>query len=342
MKLFAVFLTLVLSVAPLAQAEVSYFSPATWNPEYEPLNKYPSYILPHDIRDNRYEDVRRYLRRMRATPALHGFVPFEEWGAMALVYPTRALPRVSPKKRVLVLANRLDDHVAHSKHLAEILPQLHDMGLEPHVLPVAALARLNADERKNFYRVLGAHFSMLVALGGADLDYRLYDTENRGSVNFNGERDFWEIDVVRGIYQHTNMLILGICRGAQLIAVAFGCKMDQEIANVKEYDLKQPYQGNIKQSVYLFPTKNNILQFLAQIPQSAIPRPLVLVSDHHQGWVIPPDHPMFQVSARTIEGVPKFFESYDGRIIGSQNHIERDADGDGGTVLRNCTLLLSP
>ena len=68
----------------------------------------------------------------------------------------------------------------------------------------------------------------LVLCGGGDLESTLYGQENRGSHSPDRERDRAELALFRAFYG-AGRPILGICRGMQLINVALGGDLIQDL-----------------------------------------------------------------------------------------------------------------
>ena len=68
----------------------------------------------------------------------------------------------------------------------------------------------------------------LVLCGGGDLESTLYGQENRGSHPPDRERDRAEMALFRAFYG-AGRPILGICRGMQLINVALGGDLIQDL-----------------------------------------------------------------------------------------------------------------
>jgi len=68
----------------------------------------------------------------------------------------------------------------------------------------------------------------LVLCGGGDIESARYNQENRGSQPPDRERDRAELALFRAFYQ-AGRPILGICRGMQLINVALGGDMIQDL-----------------------------------------------------------------------------------------------------------------
>lgn len=66
----------------------------------------------------------------------------------------------------------------------------------------------------------------LVLTGGGDVSPSLYGMENAGSMGVDPRRDALETELIR---RFTGRPILGICRGAQLLNVALGGSLIQDI-----------------------------------------------------------------------------------------------------------------
>jgi len=70
----------------------------------------------------------------------------------------------------------------------------------------------------------------LLLPGGDDIDPCHYGQENCGSVGIDAERDRLEFEALDAFVK-SGQPVLGICRGAQLINVAFGGSLFQDIPN---------------------------------------------------------------------------------------------------------------
>lgn len=69
----------------------------------------------------------------------------------------------------------------------------------------------------------------LLLSGGGDVDPRSYGEANVAAKDENLAADAWELALVTAARQR-QMPVVGICRGMQVIAVAHGGRLDQEIA----------------------------------------------------------------------------------------------------------------
>ena len=92
----------------------------------------------------------------------------------------------------------------------------------------------------------------LILCGGVDIHPKWYNEEINGTVNIDEKRDASEFKLVQAFID-AKKPIMGICRGCQLLNVAFGGTLYQDIENSKEHSLslllsirhqcvwKQPY-----------------------------------------------------------------------------------------------------
>jgi putative glutamine amidotransferase len=69
----------------------------------------------------------------------------------------------------------------------------------------------------------------LLLSGGGDLDPRSYGADNLAAKDERLDADRWEIALAQGA-RARRMPLVGICRGMQVLAVAEGGRLDQEIA----------------------------------------------------------------------------------------------------------------
>ncbi len=331
--------------------------PSLWDPGAREgvASGYLRYIIPAEEGVSSFQPIRNYLLYLQSPEniALQSVVPISEWKKLSSSIPVRPLPPAEKgRPRVLLLANRTSDHQANPKRLLDIIAQLEERGAEAFVLPVGAVGRLSASEKVTFYQHLGQMFGQQRAaafpLGGQDIDPSQYGEEVNGAVGTNARMDEEEIDVIRGIYDHTEMHIIGICRGDQAIGVAFGCKMHQHIFSKEGPGTRVATEGNVLRSNRVLRTNYQVLEALLEdvdaLRRSGDGRYRArLVHDHHQAVALEkgqplrrPQDPILEPNMRLGDGsVITGFESVDrnGRVVlGFQPHIERERDGLGGKI----------
>jgi putative glutamine amidotransferase len=180
----------------------------------------------------------------------------------------------------------------------------------------------------------------LLLTGGDDVDAKRYDEEN---LSFNGdfseERDLFEIELCKSAARRKKP-ILGICRGIQLLNVAMGGTLFQDIE--RQNAGKKPIMHYQKAPSY------SCVHYIKIEPGSQISRALQLSDEscetiaagedgflsiqvnsfHHQG--VKDVAPGFKVSAFASDGIVEAIEPKDGSdlnlhafTVGVQWHPER-------------------
>lgn len=153
-------------------------------------------------------------------------------------------------------------------------------------------------------------FDGLVLTGGGDVEPRLYGQEDRGSLPPDPTRDRAELALVRA-YLAAGKPILGICRGCQILNVALGGTLIQDLGEALnpfhrrfETDKVHPIQaseGSVLHSLY---------------------GPLFHVnSAHHQAVDIPGAGAV--ITARSEAGVAEALDLPGCPVLGVQFHPER-------------------
>lgn len=92
----------------------------------------------------------------------------------------------------------------------------------------AIVLQIPRDAPERAERVL-AGADALVMIGGEDVDPSFYGQENRGSKTTNVDADAFDLALVREA-QRRNLPLFAICRGHQLLNVALGGTLHQDIA----------------------------------------------------------------------------------------------------------------
>lgn len=155
--------------------------------------------------------------------------------------------------------------------------------------------------------------SGLLLTGGGDVDPALYGEALDGSMGIEPERDEMEMALFRYAIEE-NMPTLGICRGMQLINVAMGGRLIQDLPG---HTLPE-FQSAVHQ-VYVSPGS----RFGAIIGAGAIYR---TNSRHHQGLKEAQRAPSLMASAYHPEdGIVEALESPEHPwLVGVQCHPERE------------------
>ena len=81
---------------------------------------------------------------------------------------------------------------------------------------------------------VSTEYDGLIICGGNDIDPAYYNEEMNGSVNIDSKRDMAEFALAKAFAKEKKP-IFGICRGCQLLNVAFGGNLYQDISNASEH-----------------------------------------------------------------------------------------------------------
>jgi putative glutamine amidotransferase len=212
----------------------------------------------------------------------------------------RALPTYLGERTVLdALDPAYSDRVADAGGFPLIVPRP----------PAVHIARL-ADE------VLDLADGLLLS-GGGDVDPAAYGQERRRVEEADPEADAWEIALLHAAHAR-RMPTLGICRGAQVMAVAFGGTLAQELA---AETLHQDLSAMTPEAIL---TERHEVELE---PGSAVAnlfggRPVLRVNTIHHHAVADPGE--LQVTARAPGGLIEAVEPADGwPALGVQWHPEK-------------------
>ena len=143
----------------------------------------------------------------------------------------------------------------------------------------------------------------LLLTGGGDIDPTLFGEEPLpGLGNIVPERDLFEVALVKRMLE-LNKPILGICRGAQIMSIAMGGDMYQDIYSQKDGPLLQHDQQapNWHGSHFVEVTEGSLLREIVGMDKFKVN------SYHHQALRNMPEG--FIVSGVASDGVIEAFES---------------------------------
>ena len=151
--------------------------------------------------------------------------------------------------------------------------------------------------------------------GGGDVDPARYGAENRGSKDIDGARDELEIALVEAAVG-AGMPVLGICRGAQVLGVALGGTLVQDIAT--EVEGAGPH-SEARHEVEVAEG--------SRLAKALGGRRVEVNSYHHQankglGSRV-------AATARAADGVIEGIEQGEGFVLGVQWHPERMLEEEG-------------
>lgn len=186
------------------------------------------------------------------------------------------------------------------------------------IIPSAVLPSGSADPES-----ILKGYDLLVMTGGDDPAPFLFGEENRGSRNPRVFRPAWDMELYRAA-RKKGMPVLGICLGMQLIGIAEGSVLIQDIASLWSREID--HDGSLA-----LPLFHRVVLSRGSLLESVIGNEAMVSSFHHQSLAMSPAG--FHVAAQSPDGVIEAIESLDGRVIGVQWHPERDCTGLGIAAL---------
>ena len=255
--------------------------------------------------------LNRYKRLVSNDPGLSDLITQDQLSELKvteLAHPLESNSRPS----ILILTNRGYDLSNEQKSESQLrvaqFKQKFTHENNFYLLPIAASIGLTRKERKQFYEKLSEMISGVVALGGQDIDPKIYNQPNKYSKDTQYKRDLYEIHFLKYWIKSESGFLLGVCRGFQLILAAYGLKLTQHIENHGENEW-------VYHPIQILKTTHNFLF------QSATLKRAEVNSYHHQGIGFF-THPEIEVSALSHDQVVEAFESKNGLVIGTQFHIE--------------------
>jgi gamma-glutamyl-gamma-aminobutyrate hydrolase PuuD len=314
-----------------ASAVETLFTLRTW----QPTENHPVYIIPARASEHPNDAFRHYLRAVARDSALAKEVPINRWreehGVGSVL---NQLEFADPNRSVLLVANRMEDHLRDTPRLNLFIPRNQQFGLRSFVLPVGATARFTREERKAIHVLLGNYFGTVTFLGGRDIAPAIDGrTDPRWSYNYNFTADLLESQIIYDLYHFTESRIMGICRGTQMIGATLGCQINPDVNIVT--GVKEIHTGGTLHPVKLLPTRSGVGELVFGKMHDWFR------SDHHQSLIVPPKS-IFDIAAVSPEGVTEAIVSHDGRVIGVQAHPERkDPFNNGERFFKNyCEQIL--
>ncbi|MEZ5987592.1 MAG: gamma-glutamyl-gamma-aminobutyrate hydrolase family protein [Planctomycetota bacterium] len=206
---------------------------------------------------------------------------------------------------------RPDRELFRGKHLQyleqEMLRAVAAAGGLPLLLPDLA------DEE--LHRALLEGCDGLLLTGGADLDPRSYGEEPlRDEWRGDGARDLYELSLVHEA-RRRGLPVLGVCRGFQLLAVALGGSLWQDLESQREGSLRHRDQERYDRLAH-----EVVVEPGGLLADLVGPGPRTVNSVHHQGLRAEPGG--VRVEARAEDGLVEAFSLVEGWGLGIQWHPE--------------------
>ena len=165
----------------------------------------------------------------------------------------------------------------------------------------------------------------LVMTGGEDIDPKYYGEENHpqlGEVNY--ERDSYDLTLVKLAIEH-NIPILGICRGLQLINVAMGGTLYQDLPSQHSQEINHRQESGTILAHKVLVTPDTQTYKVLGVSE------LMTNSLHHQA--IKKLAPGLKITGKAEDGVVEMIEGYPIRsVLAVQYHPEYFAS-EGDTLM---------
>lgn len=172
------------------------------------------------------------------------------------------------------------------------------------------------------YKQLANICDGLFLAGGVDMDANYYHESNYSTnILEMPEIDQMEIDLIK-LFNQINKPIIGICRGHQIINVAFGGTLYQDINNQYNTNINHNQNNQQKYCHYIHIVKNSTLS-------RYLPEITLVNSYHHQN--IKNLAPGFKVMAYSEDGLIEAIEKKN--IISVQWHPEKVNDENQNNIL---------
>jgi len=154
----------------------------------------------------------------------------------------------------------------------------------------------------------------LLLAGGGDIDPARYGEANTASDKIDSERDELELALAGGVID-ADLPVLGICRGFQVLNVAFGGKLVQHVGDHRpaEPDGVVRHEGVVPRAG-------------SRLAAAVGGEPLTVNSRHHQAVIVSMLGTGLQPTAE-VDGLVEAFEATEKRwVVGVQWHPERTSE----------------
>lgn len=155
----------------------------------------------------------------------------------------------------------------------------------------------------------------LVLAGGADVDPARYGERPGPLTEPRPDRDAGELTLLTAALE-ADLPVLGVCRGMQLLAVAFGGRLHQHLPDVVGHDKHRPAPGVYGSHGVRFAPGSRIAEIMSGATE--------VNTYHHQGVA---DPGRLTVTGWADDGTPEVLEDpARSFVLGVQWHPEADAD----------------
>jgi putative glutamine amidotransferase len=281
-------------------------------------------LLPVKASETPEQAAARYLRELERQPELmelfEGRAPDLSQGEFKPFGQSEALG-----SRALIMANAPRDYTKNSGRLQNFSDKFAEHGTSSYILPINANLGLTRKETRELFKLIASEFPLLVLLGGDDITPELYKQKNFHALNTIRVRDEFEIALVRAYVAEGKGMIFAVCRGAQMVAVALGYKLVQDIV----FHINGAVaHANDNHAIKLFKTTAGILAKSVKGFKN-----LIVNSLHHQ-FILHHEGGPLEIAAQGPDGINEAFESKDGRIFITQWHPELMMNALGDAILK--------
>lgn len=273
----------------------------------------PSFVIVVRAEETPEQAWDRWKQALLADAALADLINRNEIRDLKATGFKKVQNRMLPN-RALLVANIGEDMKPRHYRVIDFQKMLEPGGMTTSLLPLGLSLGLTNQEIKDFRSLIANRFSMLVAMGGADVDPKFYGQEIRESINVNSERDKAEIELIRTYVKVGRGFLLGVCRGSQIGAVALGYQMIQDVPTYVGNKVKHQDSAHL---IDVLPTSNGILQSVLGEEKGSVK----VNSYHHQAVVYKEGGPL-EIAAISKDGVVEATELKNGKGLLVQFHPE--------------------
>lgn len=157
----------------------------------------------------------------------------------------------------------------------------------------------------------------LLLIGGADIDPATYGAEREpGTETTYRERDDFELAMVRHAIER-DLPVLGVCRGMQILNIAFGGTLVQDLAAPDGSNIHRRQLGGFED------TENHVELEEGSLAAEAAGEGLHVAHCHHHQAIDRLGEGLVVTGRAVEDGLPEAIEAADGRwILGVQWHPE--------------------
>lgn len=279
--------------------------------EWSPGTTLAPIILPVRKSETPEQAATRYLKELAKNPDLMEL--FEGKIPELPMTGFRPLDNESREHRALLIANLPKDYAKNSQRIINFKKIFSQTRHSTFILPMNANLGLSLNETRDLFKQVSEKFPFLVAMGGDDVETRLYKQENFHARNTIAARDQFEVALIKSYVAQEKGFVLGICRGSQITSVALGYQLIQDVPF--QIGHKMNHSDNYH-DIEVQATRSNLLKSLADANGR-----MSVYSYHHQSVIFKEGGPL-DIAAKSHDGVTEATEFKNGRGLLMQFHPE--------------------